>query len=453
MPKLEIDEEVKQLVKEGKNAPQIAKELGIGLTTVKRRKKELGLSGPIESDVKKWIEQHPEVRRVFGSLSNSSKRNYYAYFKVYSEWTGKDPKDLWVEPWETIRDRIVDFRLLLEEQGKAPNTIAAYTTCIRRFYEYNNIIFKGKFFTNGKGKQVKEQNEKELITPQMLREILEIATPMEKAMFISQFQSGLGANELCNLKIKDVAKIEDSKVNLRIEDGLIKLKLIRGKTNVKFITFLGHDAIEFLQKWIDLRQSGKVLLNRELSEGAKIKSKDDFLFVAYAKREREWSGITPTTYAKYLRNRVRQLGWISDDNMKERGQLNAFRPHALRMSFSVLCKHKAKLKWDFVEHMLGHKFGMTDSAYIKFDEEELKKAYKEAEPFLSLTPIEAIVSDDKYRELKMENELLKRRIEEIEAKTSSIDLANLKDILKDTEVRDYLVELLAQKIVAKRDKE
>ena len=81
------------------------------------------------------------------------------------------------------------------------NSIFTFSV-IRRFYEYNNIYFKeynniyfkGKFFTNGKGKRAKEINEKELTTPNKLKEILDATgvSAMERAMFMMQLQSGLG---------------------------------------------------------------------------------------------------------------------------------------------------------------------------------------------------------------------------------------------------------------------
>lgn len=412
------DREIKRLIEEeGLTNQAISDRLGIHISTVSRRRKEMGMMGVKTSEVERWIEKHPEVRRAFGSLSPDARRNYATYFRKYSEWTEKEPKELWEEPWETIRDRIVDFRLKMEDDGKAPNTVHIYTTVIRRFYEFNNIVFKGKFFTNGTAPRAKEINEKELITPAKLKEILDVSTPMERTMYLIQFQSGLSAHELCNLRIKDVADIEENgDVKLRIEDDVIKLKLRRQKTDVLFTTFIGYDGIGELKRWIKLRQDGKVLQDREISEGAKIQKKNDFVFVTYSKRFKTWQWVRPIIYAKYMRIRVRQLGWITDDNMRENGQLNAFRPHALRMSFSEICKHKAGLNWDFVEHMLGHRMSSTDSAYVKFNDEDLLKAYKQAEPLLSLTPIEPIITDDQYTELKMKNELLEREIEEIKRK-------------------------------------
>jgi len=410
-----LTEEVRKLTKEGKSRNEIAEELNIHLSTISRKRKELGVKEG-GSKVERWMEEHPEVKRAFSSLAPGNRRNYATYFRKYCNWAGKEPKELWEESWETIRDRIVDFRLYLEDKGFAPNTLHIYTSVIRRFYEYNNIFFKGKFFTNGKGKRAKEINEKELITPNKLKEILDKSdvSTMERAMFIMQLQSGLGAHELCYLKVKDIGELEEGKVKLRIEEGLIKLKLRREKTDVKFTTFIGYDGIAALERWVELRQSGKVMRDREISEGAKIKSNKDSLFVVYSKKYGTWSNIKPDIYAKYLRNNVRQLGWITDENMRETGQLNVFRPHALRMSFSEIMKHKAMVNWDLVEEMLGHRMSSTDSAYVKFDDEDLLKAYKQAEPFLSFTPIEPIITDDQYKELSFKNQALEDKIAGLE---------------------------------------
>lgn len=414
-----------------------------------------------KGDVETWVDEHPEVKRVYGSLAPNTKRSYYAFFKRYCTWIEEqearpmEPKELWQESWEKCRDSIMDFRCFLEEEGKASTSVQSYTSCIRRFYEYNNIVFKGKFFTNGRAAQPKSENEKEMITPAMLRELFDVSTPMEKAMFMVQYQSGLAAEELCKLRVKDVGDVvkdgREVTVQLREEDGIVKMKLIRKKTMVKFTTFIGHDAIELLKKWIELRQSGRLLCNREVSGHAKIKSSKDFLFVGYARREHEWGSILPMTYAKYLRRRVRELGWIGDENMKAKGQLNIYRPHALRMSFSETLKHRVKVPWDIVEHMLGHKFGSTDSAYVKFNDEDLLREYRAAEPFISLTPIEPIVTDDQYKELKAENAMLRQQLAGVEKKVSDIDIGALVAGLKnDKEAQHLIVELLAQRIVAQK---
>lgn len=444
----ELDKEIKRLIEEEELSNyQITKRLGIAAITVTRKKKAMGMIEVKDgSDVKKWLEDHPEIKRVFSSLKESGRRNYAISFKKYCEWTGKEPTELWKEPWEVSRDRIVDYKMYLEERGKSANTAQAYTCAIRRFYEYNNIIFKGKFLGNGRTAQPKEENDKELIMPTKLREILNISTPFEKVMYLTQYQSGLAAHELCNLKIKDVGEIVDGKVKLRVENGLIKLKLRREKTGVKFTTFIGHDAIESLKQWIDFRQRGKLIKDKELSKEGIIINNNDFLFIGYSRKYRKWSPIHPTTYAGHLRERVRQLGWIGDENLRDKGQLNVFRPHALRMSFSEILKHKANVSWDFVEVMLGHKFSSTDSAYVKFDDNDLMKAYKQAEPLLSLTPIEPIITDDQYTELKMKNELLEEKITALEERDKEISKVNerFEKVLEDKEVQVLLMKKIKE---------
>ena len=283
---------------------------------------------------------------------------------------------------------------------------------VRRFYEYKDIVFRTKFISNGTAAIAKEENEKTLIEPHILRQILDIAPPMEKAMFMIQYQSGLSSNELCNLKLRHLGNIDkEGNIKLNIKDGIVMIKMIRRKTNVKFKTFIGYDGIELLQKWLDLRQSGKALKDREISQKALIKSSDDFVFIGYSRRYKRWDKISPDTYASWMLERVRQLGWVTDENMRDEGRFNAYRPHSLRMSFSEILKHRAKLPWDYVEHMLGHKGSGTDKAYTSISEDDLRRAYKEAEPLISLTPIEPIVTDDQYRDLSLRNEKLEQELE------------------------------------------
>jgi integrase len=403
-------EEIERMMREGLTVQEMAARLNIGEAKTGYWKRKYGFTSEV-GEVNEWIEEHPEIKRVYATLRESSRPIYYSNIRQFCLWAKKEPNELWEEPWEVARDRIIDFRIHLEEEGMSANTISVYSATVRRFYEYRNIVFKGKFITNGKRAMPKKENEKEVIVPAKLRELLEIAEPMERTMYMCQYQSGLSANELCNLQVKDVGKLEkDGSVSLNITDGVIMLKLTREKTGVRFITFLGHDAIEYLKKWLELRQSGKMMRDREIAEKAIIRSNTDYLFVVYTKRTKSWDKIDPVTYARHLLNAVRTLGWIGDDNLRIKGRLNVFRPHALRMTFSERLKHGAELPWDIVEVFLGHKFSSTDSAYVRYTTNDLMKYYKQGEPFISLTPIEAIVSDDKYKDLKTENALLREEI-------------------------------------------
>lgn len=412
--------DIERMMEQGMSVEDMAASLNISKGKLEYWKQRYGLTRKV-SEVDEWVESHKEVKRAYATLRERSKRTYYYDIREYCFWAEKQPQELWNESWEQARDRLIDFRVHLEERGISANTIGVYIAAIRRFYEYKNIVFKGKFITNGKAAQPKRENEKELIEINQLRELLEISDVMEKAMYMCQYQSGLSANELCNLQVKDVGKLEkNGTITFNVVDGVIMLKLTREKTNVRFITFLGHDAIQYLEKWLELRQSGKVMRNREISEGAVIKSNDDYLFVAYAKRTKKWGRIDTATYSRHLLNAVRKLGWISDENLRDKGRLNVFRPHALRMTFSEKLKHKAKIPWDIVEVFLGHKFGGTDAAYVKHTEDDLRKAYKEGEPFISLTPIESIVTDDQYKQLRAENEQLKQLLDQYEQQQEDV---------------------------------
>ena len=289
-----------------------------------------------------------------------------------------------------------------------------YIAVVRRFYEYKDIVFKTKFISNGTAAMPKEENEKELIEPHMLRQILDISPSMEKAIYMIQYQSGLSSNELCNLRLRHVGNIDkEGNIKLNIKDGIIMIKMIREKRKVKFITFIGYDGIEFLNRWLDLRQAGKALKDKEIGQRAIIKNPNDYLFVGYSRRYKRWDKISPDTYASWMLERVRQLGWVDDEDMRDEGRFNPYRPHSLRMSFSEILKHRAKLPWDYVEHMLGHKGSATDKAYTSISEDDLRRAYKEGEPLLSLTPIEPVITDSQYRELDLKNELLKDEIKEL----------------------------------------
>jgi integrase len=219
------------------------------------------------------------------------------------------------------------------------------------------------------------------------------------------FQSGLAANEISNLKIKDLAEVRD---------GLTVLRLKRAKNNYRFVTFLGRDAREAIDNYLKIRNEGNLITSRpRISEEAKVKSENDFLFITRDSHSKAWNKIDTDHVSKYMMQMCKKLGWYHGEKR------NPYRPHSLRASFATILLNNGVPK-NAIDFMLGHKQNGTDEAYFKTHLETLIKHYKASEHLLSISEIDKI-PDSKYEELMIELHARNGKISELEEKMTVME--------------------------------
>jgi integrase len=459
MPKGKVidRDEVKVLAEEGKGTTEIAKIIGCDRRTVSRIRNELGIPAEEGSTVEKWIDEHVKVKAWVAKLKERHGRLQYAgALRRYCDIRDKAPDELLEEAWEDTQQRkpherkLPDIMLIYksnrEEEGKSPNTIAYELSAIRSFYKKNgyDIIERKELIERPRPR---EENGKEVIYPDKMRELASIMIPMDKAMYLSAYQSGLSQKELLGLKMRDIK---------RIEDGIIRLpERTRAKTGIRFRTFIGNDARESIEAWLQKRNSGNLLpKNLQASRDAVVKSDDDaYLFIGYDKRHGRWGRVSPTTFAKRMRDYCRQLGWlkIEDGEFKENGLRSRYRPHALRMSFSTVLKSK-NVPALHVEHMLGHA-AAYNGAYDVVNEADLFETYKRAEKYLSIRP-EPSKELESIEALRKELEAKSGKISELEEKMATLEAREAEkepyeaittELRNDPEMRDMIKKWLEKK--------
>jgi intergrase/recombinase len=82
-----------------------------------------------------------------------------------------------------------------------------------------------------------------------------------------------------------------------------------------------------------------------------------------------------------MRELAAKTGLVSEKN---NGKQNPVSPHALRESFgSILASHG--IPSSVIDFMLGHEVGELNEAYQTVQLEDLKKIYREVEPYLSVS--------------------------------------------------------------------
>lgn len=400
-------------MEEGKTNKETAKAIGIGEDYLNQLKMRAGLTKR-GSEIKKWIESNREVKDWLreirgGKAPESTTLGFGGCLKRYSEFRDKSPGELLDEGEEdlskprkekVVKGNLLDFRDFLKEKDFCSNTISAYMSAIRSFFNSHEVLLPK--LSTGRREVKYEKSE---FNREKVKELVNICNPREKAIFLSMFQSGLAGNEVSNLRIKDLEEVED---------GITILKLRREKTGVRFITFIGRDGRNAIEEYLKIRNEGNLIPSRpDLSKKAKAKDENDYLFVTFDSRKKKWNKIDVAHISKYMQSLCKKLGWYDGEKR------NPYRPHALRSSFATILNN-AGIPKNFIDYLLGHKQNSTDAAYFNTHFDTLFKYYKHNEALVSISEIDKI-PDSKYEELKIENEkrdgiidTLKDKIEDFE---------------------------------------
>jgi integrase len=409
----EIVAGIKSAMSQGKSNSETARMLGISESYVNELKMRAGLTKR-GSEIREWVEKYEEVRDWLrdikgGEAHESTKRMFAGSLKKYCEYRELTPGELLTEGEEDlklpreqkqVKKYLLDFRDYLKEGKRGKSSVAHYMSAINSFFGSHEVLLPK--LSNG---TIEVEWEKKEFDRARVKELVNACTPRERAIFLTMFQSGLAANEVSNLKIKDLSEVRD---------GLTILRLKREKNNYRFVTFLGRDAREAIDHYLKIRNEGNLIPSRpRISEEAKVKSENDFLFITRDSHSKAWNKIDTDHVSKYMMQMCKKLGWYHGEKR------NPYRPHALRASFATILLNNGVPK-NAIDFMLGHRQNATDTAYFKTNIETLLKHYKASEHLLSISDLDKI-PDSKYEELMIQLHARNGKISELEEKMTVME--------------------------------
>jgi len=430
----EIVEDIKGAMRQGKSNLETAHALGISESYVNELKMRAGLTKR-GSEIRDWVENHEEVRDWLrdikgGEAHESTKKMFAGSLKKYCEYRGLTPGEVLFEGEEDlklpreekqVKKHLLDFRDYLKEGERGKSTVAHYMSAINSFFSSHEVLLPK--LSNG---SIEVEWEKKEFDRARVKELVNVCPPRERAIFLTMFQAGLGASEISGLRIKDLAEVRD---------GLTILRLKREKNSYRFVTFLGRDAREAIDNYLKIRNEGSLITSRpRISEEAKVKSENDFLFITRDSHSKTWNKIDTDHVSKYMMQMCKTLGWYHGEKR------NPYRPHALRASFATIMLNNGVPK-NVIDFMLGHKQNGTDEAYFKTHTETLIKHYKASEHLLSISQIEKI-PDSRYEELMIEVHARNGKISELEEE--------IKGLKGDADRKDEAMEELVMNILRKK---
>lgn len=317
-------------------------------------------------DINIWLER---IR-----VSDNTKRNYLRSMYEYTECTGKSPKQLVDETRveikqalpideRSIKGHLMRFVDYLRYRRFAPLTIKLYITGVRSFYAAHYIDLPKMPSHVEKARPV--ENNKAILTKEILRDVLRFCDPLEKAVLLVEASSGLTARELINLRIYDFKHGYDSQTEITA------INVYRMNTGTKYMTFLTPEASQAVWDYLQYRNRNKT---------QKVFSDDGYLFI-----RRQIPAKFIETGNEELRKMeagtlARMYRRISEKSLEGTPKISSLK---LRKFFCTTLIN-AGADPCFVNFSMGHVIKDASLAYFQVTVDILRKKYAEYIPFLTI---------------------------------------------------------------------
>lgn len=345
----------------------------------------------MKNDMIEWDD--PALARWLGTITrDSTKKTYKSGFRRYAQYTGltatqmidealedqrKDPREKtdivkqrliafynWLVTEAPRRKRVKGGETAVVGTGLSSKIGHTYVNSVRSLYGTFDVYVKLK----GRSRLPKARviNKRMIVDNMDVKRLVDHATsPRDRAMILVLFQGGMDVSTLCDLKYKDVAE------GLERGDHPLKLEPYRLKTGIENFCFLGKDACEALNAYI----------NDAKSKGLKF-SYDTPLFLKGSIKALKGEGVKPNLVQAMMRKLAVKTGLVDEDEMKARS-FNPLGPHALRESFGSIMVGKG-VPDSVVDFWLGHEVGEMAEAYKRAKYEDIRQRYLEKEIFISI---------------------------------------------------------------------
>lgn len=367
-----------------------------------------------------WKEQ-PLLVRWLQTISKKRTRFVYrSAFRAYTQFTGMTAEQMIDEAIEDFRrgikerKHVVKIKLLqfyqwlvneypvlsrgegehkIERKGVRSKTAHCWVNAVRSFYATYDITVKLKGRSALPPARV--VNKRLELTAMDVKALVDHArNPRDRAIILTIFQSGMDVSTLCSLQYENVRK------GLEVKEHPMKLGLFREKSGAEYYSFLGRDAINAINTYLDDIRS----------KGIELKPTNS-LFIQQRRKHGALQPMETHLVQKVLRETAMRSGLV-DGDMNGHDQ-NPCSPHALREAFSSIMISKG-VPDSVVDFWLGHNIGEMAKAYKRQRFEDVKQLYSEREQFISITFKEPSVGvkeiKEKYHAL---NEIIVKQAQEI----------------------------------------
>ena len=347
------------------------------------------------------------------SVNNHSKATRDAYrkaAKIYTSYTEMSLYELIMEAEEeenkrikwklcSVRRRLIGYRKFLLD-NYSYNSFRTFFSPIVNIYKYYDIEIYNLPRLNHKAiKKSKPLNFRDLPDKEIIREAINISSPLIKAVILFMASSGCAVQETVNLTVGDYLKsIRDytDKTNVfeaindisKRNDIVPTWEIWRQKTNKYYTTYSSPESVTAINSYL-------------------ISRPDNF--------------TNDSKLFKYSKNYI-QVRFIMINNELNLGKVgdngyNRFRTHMLR-KFHASALYNDGMSMDNVNDLQGKAKSKRDQAYFMINPDDLKYEYIKHLPAVTINKdVEKLsIKSPEYIKMEQEKEHYKKQFEELNGK-------------------------------------
>lgn len=379
------------------------------------------------------IEKDEKLLQWFtnSELAENTRISYLGFMQLFCDCTGSTPSQLVAESISEIKagllpaerkigGQIAKFKTCMADKGYAPKSFHIGISSIRSFYNAFDIPLPSGVIKTKKAMPLRENN----YVPDR-EDIVKLLTNApnlrEKAIILCMPTSGMGRQEIINLKVEEIQIDAD-------DIGTIGIR--REKAQVDYVTFLSPEAVHALKAyWAERDRLAASKENTTLEELKKQKfshaeetlkrrkeiakklrvTPNAYAFVTYETGDK----LSESHFAGIFHAMGEELGY--DDGIK--GHYIKTRSHGLRKFFSSTLENAGMPK-NKIDFMLGHTPSGNDLAYFHHDIGKLKELYKQYLPYITFEKkieIRSLNTEDGKKLTELEKSLEKKDQELLKA--------------------------------------
>ena len=361
-----------------------------------------------------YIQEYKTTR----GISEKTTRNLRIILKHYTEFQQATIEELLTEAdneeeerirWKnrTLKRRLINYQNYLRETMTI-NSAKFYIKSVKSFYRHHEIEIHNLPPFNLKNSILTEPiSYKDLPDNKIIKEAVEIASPLMKAIILLMSSSGMSKVDVLQLTIKDfidsISSYIPSQLDLiatiqylqQIEniDIVPSWKLRRQKTAKYFITFSSHESTMEIVNYLLIRSNKEKLTVTDKL----FRINKDYFTIKFEEI-----------------NDALSLGKI--------GCYNRFRSHMLR-KFQASNLAKDGMDRYLINVLQGKSNGKVDDVYFFEDENRLREEYlQHMHCLLIFTEVkEVTVHSPEFLELQKENNELRKQMEDVQKMKDEIE--------------------------------
>ncbi|MBS7611500.1 site-specific integrase [Candidatus Bathyarchaeota archaeon] len=341
-----------------------------------------------------------DVRRWFENLAAKSVVTATVYLRTlgfYCYLNETDPKAiLKVAKSKAFRDGFTDFIRMMEREGKAGSYLSRFKKVLNSWLAYNGVNVKLKVNIRGESDTPRIADER-VPNKEELDRILRMATPRGRVSIALMAFSGLRPESIGShdgsdgLRLGDFveAEIRPESIEFPKVPSMLVVRKSLSKARHQYFTFVPQQTITYVEEHLEER----VKHGEELSKNSPLLGFDP----RGVKKNRF---LRTTLVTRDIKEAIRRAGFN-------------WRPYVLRAycdTNMIIAESKGKISHPYLQFIMGHKGDIearysTNKGVLPPDMiEDMRKAYKECEPFLSTAtqPLEqsSIIKEAKIEALK-----------------------------------------------------